>query len=274
MKYLSKEELVNIADELLKNPTGETLKKLSDKYSQGVVTDKVVEMSPSEITIPTENNIPVNNNVINNNMGVMSNATSETTIPTLEVPTVESNNMSNLNNNPQVGNTFLANSSVNNNINGGGSSLEVPIMGSNNMQNQFAPSISPDVNLSNLNSADFSTPTSNNPANEPIVNSSINPAVPTLEMPAVRVPSQNNTPVSFSGNLWEPQTPNINNLMETTDNFNTNINVGSNMNAGGQFFGSTQEQVNNPIPVSDGPSMGVQSGPSMFSQMQDSYKAA
>lgn len=67
MKYLSKKELEEIADELLKEPTKETLKALCNKYNS---EEKVVEM-------------PVSNNTT---LGI--NTVSHFDVPTFEVPSV------------------------------------------------------------------------------------------------------------------------------------------------------------------------------------------
>lgn len=209
MKYLSKEELEDIANELLNNPTRETLKVLSNKYNG---EEKVVEMPVSNNTTLEMNNVP------------------HFDIPTFEVP------------------------SVNNEVNVSKSSsipvLEVPTF-------------------------EGTTP---GKVEEPVVNAGIpsvnvSDSIPTLEVP--EMPKvDNNTPVNFSGNLWEPQMPSVGNMMETTDNFNTAGNtisqntmpgVGQSMEV--PFFGGTTPTVNNQIPVS-GPAT---QGPSMFGQIQQNY---
>lgn len=97
------------------------------------------------------------------------------------------------------------------------------------------------------------------------------PSVPKMEVP-VNDNNLNKGPISFTGNLWEPQVPNMNNLMQTTDNFNmsgsssvsTEVPVTNNT-----FFGQGQNPVDNPIPISG--NKAVQQGPTMFGQMQSSY---
>lgn len=97
------------------------------------------------------------------------------------------------------------------------------------------------------------------------------PSVPKMEVP-VNDNNLNKGPISFTGNLWEPQVPNMNNLMQTTDNFNmpasssvsTEVPVTNNT-----FFGPSQNPVDNPIPISG--NKVVQQGPTMFGQMQSSY---
>lgn len=204
MKYLSKEELEDIANELLNNPTKETLRVLSNKYNG---EEKVVEM-------PVDNGATLN-----------INSMPHFDIPTFEVP------------------------SVNNEVKVSESSsipvLEVPVFGGTTPGKVEEPVVNTDI---------------------PSVN--VSDSIPTLEVP--EMPKvDNNTPVNFSGNLWEPQMPSAVNMMETTDNFNTTVNTmpGVNQNMEVPFFGETTPVVNNQIPVS-GP---VPQGPSMFGQIQQNY---
>lgn len=209
MKYLSKEELEDIANELLNNPTKETLRVLSNKYNG---EEKVVEMPVGDSATLNINSMP------------------HFDIPTFEVP------------------------SVNNEVKVGESSsipvLEVPVFGGTTPDKVEEPMVNTDI---------------------PSVN--VSDSIPTLEVP--EMPKvDNNTPVNFSGNLWEPQMPSAVNMMETTDNFNTTVNTmsqntmpGVNQNMEVPFFGETTPAVNNQIPVS-GP---VPQGPSMFGQIQQNY---
>ena len=72
MKYLTKEELMDIANKLLENPTRETLKMLSNKYSNEIKEDNIVTPNVSEIgeveSIPVIQTPPAaveeNNNLI------------------------------------------------------------------------------------------------------------------------------------------------------------------------------------------------------------------
>lgn len=88
MKYLSKEELEDIANELLNNPTRETLKVLSNKYNG---EEKVVEIPVSNDTTLEMNNVPHFNiptfevPSVNNEVKVSESSS----IPVLEVPTFE-----------------------------------------------------------------------------------------------------------------------------------------------------------------------------------------
>lgn len=100
------------------------------------------------------------------------------------------------------------------------------------------------------------------------------PEIPNIELQQNQVPNfnnQNNEPINFTGNPWEQQTPTMEKLMQTTDNFNsvpnntmptTEVPV-----MGTPFFGPIQETINNPIPVNNAP---VQ-GPTMFGQFEQNY---
>lgn len=94
-----------------------------------------------------------------------------------------------------------------------------------------------------------------------------------LELPKLDPPvfeNQNNHPVTFNGNLWEPPQSNMENLMQTTDNFASTTNVVPNTEVlvtGAPFFGPNKEQVNNPIPVGGS----SPSGPTMFGQFEQNY---
>ena len=148
--------------------------------------------------------------------------------------------------------------------------------------------VPPVTNISNINS-------------NPIENVSINPTVqtsmPTFEIPKIEVPtpvtnsnnSSNNAPVSFSGNIFEPQKPNMDNLMQTTDNFTmsspSEVNSIDIQASNKQFFGNQMKQeVNNPIPIYGGNQQsqnnrmtGYPQNPqaqTMFGQIQSNYRAA
>ena len=96
--------------------------------------------------------------------------------------------------------------------------------------------------------------------------------LPKLETPVVS--NQSNEPVNFCGYLFDTREPSLENLMQTTDNFNsvphtmptTEVPVAS-----APFFGPHVDTVNNPIPVG-GPVNNVPNqGPTMFGQMQQNY---
>lgn len=112
------------------------------------------------------------------------------------------------------------------------------------------------------------------PKTENIVNNNPSIEVPSFELPKLETPvynNQNNNPVTFTGNLWETPKTEINNLMQTTDNFGVNQAIMPTTEVpvnGVPFFGPNQEQVNNSIPVSSIP---VQQGPTMFGQFEQNY---
>ena len=216
MKYLSKEELEDITNELLTNPTRETLKVLNSKYNSeenGVETKSIVE--PVKVDVPE---IKID-------------------IPAFEVP-----------------NTRIASEST------------IPNM---NIPTFNVPESTPVNEVQNNRPLEETIPISSEPTIP--VNNNINDNIPSLEVPqSMPVQNNNNAPVNFSGNLWEPQMPTIGNMMETTDNFNTVQNTMPNTNPNIQntpFFGPVTESVNNPIPVNNVPN----NGPSMFGQIQQNY---
>ena len=126
--------------------------------------------------------------------------------------------------------------------------------------------------LPNTDTKNFNIPETNNVSN----NTSVFQSVPSFELPKVDSPASsnyvpNNSPIDFNGNLWEPSLPEVNNLMDTTDNFNVSNPSSQNVEVpvvNGPFFGQTNEPVNNQIPISGTPS---QQGPTMFGQMQSNY---
>lgn len=126
--------------------------------------------------------------------------------------------------------------------------------------------------LPNTDTKNFNIPETNNVSN----NTSVFQSIPSFELPKVDSPASsnyvpNNSPIDFNGNLWEPSLPEVNNLMDTTDNFNVSNPSSQNVEVpvvNGPFFGQTNEPVNNPIPISGTPS---QQGPTMFGQMQSNY---
>lgn len=119
---------------------------------------------------------------------------------------------------------------------------------------------------------DLSVPTMEVP-NEVKQNPNTEITIPSFELPKLETPlinNQNNTPIEFTGNLFETQMFNVGNLMETTENFNAPQNsapVTEVPVTNGPFFGATQTPVNNPIPVGGTPSQ----GPTMFGQFEQNY---
>ena len=218
MKYLSKEELEDITNELLENPTRETLKVLNNKYNGEEI---------KSISEPVREDIPE----------VPSTPEIKLDIPAFEVP-----------------NTRIASESTITNMN-------IPTFN--------VPESTPVNEVQNNRPLEETIPISSEPTIP--VNNNINDNIPSLEVPqSMPVQNNNNAPVNFSGNLWEPQMPTIGNMMETTDNFNTVQNTMPNINPSSQntpFFGPVTEPVNNPIPVNNVPN----NGPSMFGQIQQNY---
>lgn len=124
--------------------------------------------------------------------------------------------------------------------------------------------------IPNINTPNIEVP------NDVNVNHSSGPIIPSFELPKLETPvspvsTQNNQPINLTGNLWDVPVPNSNNLMQTTDNFNsvpntiptTEVPVGN-----GPFFGSTQNTVNNSIPIAGVP---TNQSPTMFGQFEKNY---
>lgn len=110
MKYLSKEELEDITNELLENPTRETLKVLNNKYNG----------EEKKINIPT----------YENQSSVLESKTSDINIPAFNIPqsvsTSEIPSTNNVQNSVPLGDTIPISSEPNNSINDTIPSLEVP----------------------------------------------------------------------------------------------------------------------------------------------------
>lgn len=231
MEYLSKEELEDITNSLLESPTKEMLNQLNEKYNGGTKMVSVSDTVVSNVDTEMPSNLEIN-------------STLDSAPLAQEVNPVEINVNESL---PGIG---IPNMGV--------QPVEVQGINSPSIPTFEVPNnLEASGNLGNIPSVQEVNPAGIN----------VNESLPSLEVPKVEMP--NNNPVSFSGNLWEPQTPSINNLMETTDNFNTTPNTMPNMNANqnAPFF--------NPMNNSNQQMMGnVQTQPSMFGQIQDSYKAA
>ena len=122
--------------------------------------------------------------------------------------------------------------------------------------------------MPNLQTNNFEVPT---PVLEPTNYQLVGEQIPKLDNQVVN--NQSNEPVNFSGNLYQQPTPELTNLMDTTDNFKIDINSTPNMNSGvntnlnsNPFFGNPvneSNQVNNPIRVGGQ----TTTGPSMFGQI-------
>ena len=217
MKYLSKEELEDITNELLANPTRETLKVLNNKYNgedNGGETKNIVEPIPVKEDIPEVPSTPEIKLDIPAFEAPSAKA-SESTIPNINIPTFnvpesipvnEVPNSESIQNNKPLGETIPISSEpaapVNNNINDNIPSLEVP----------------------------QSVPVQNNNAQVNFSGNLWEPQMPTI------------------GNMMET-TDNFNTAQNTMPNINP-----SSQNT--PFFGPVTEPVNNPIPVNNVPNNG------------------
>lgn len=236
MKYLNRNELDDIASRLFNNPTRETLKSLSDKYN--------IEMSKidNEVNLSSIPVLEVPNTIFDE---TVSNA--KVSVPTFDTPEVDN------------GNVILKNNEINSEVN----SLNIPVLEvPNTAFNEITPNTKVSVPTFNMPGVDNGNVIlKNNEVNSEVISSNI----PVLEVPSAK--PENNTMVNFNGNLWEPQTPSITNMMETTDNFNNVQSTILNNNSQMPFFGNPTPNVNNQIPVESQ----VQSSPSMFGQIQQDY---
>lgn len=249
MKYFTKEELEDITNELLQEPTRETLKNLNNKYNK----EEKVEL-------------PVQESVFNPPKESVANS-----MPSFEVPTFNSGAFD----------TPKEESVNTESIPVSTPSFEVPAFNTPSSpavevssQKGQVPS---NLNIHNMNQTEampnlqtnnFEVPT---PVLEPTNYQLVGEQIPKLDNQVVN--NQSNEPVNFSGNLYQQPTPEPINLMDTTDNFKIDINSTPNMNSGvntnlnsNPFFGNPvneSNQVNNPIPVGGQ----TTTGPSMFGQI-------
>jgi len=143
--------------------------------------------------------------------------------------------------------------------------LEVPVASTSEKEPIVNPTVNPipSINVPNVDMPKQETQT---PVNEP--------AIPSFELPKLETPmvnNQSNEVVNFTGNLWETGATNPNNLMQTTDNFNSMPNTMPSAEvpiSNGPFFGSSPEPVNNPIPITGTPTNAT---PTMFGQFEKNY---
>ena len=134
MKYLSKEELEDITNELLENPTRETLKVLNNKYNSeenGGETKSIVEpvkVDVPEVPIAPEVKPDIPTFEVPNTKNTPESNTPNMNIPTFNIP--GSASVNEVQNNKPLGETIPISSEptvpVNNNINDNIPSLEVP----------------------------------------------------------------------------------------------------------------------------------------------------
>lgn len=136
MKYLSKEELEDITNELLANPTRETLKVLNNKYNGEEVKSIVesVKKDVPEVPNAPEVKLDIPTFEVPNTTNTPESTAPNTNIPTFNIPgstpVNEVPNSESIQNNKPLGETIPISSeptaSVNNNINDNIPSLEVP----------------------------------------------------------------------------------------------------------------------------------------------------
>lgn len=249
MKYFTKEELEDITNELLQEPTRETLKNLNNKYNK----EEKVEL-------------PVQESVFNPPKESVANS-----MPSFEVPTFNSGAFDPPKEEP-VNTESIPVSTP---------SFEVPAFNTpsspavevSSQKGQVPSNLNiPNMNqteaMPNLQTNNFEVPT---PVLEPTNYQLVGEQIPKLDNQVVN--NQSNEPVNFSGNLYQQPTPEPINLMDTTDNFKIDINSTPNMNSGvntnlnsNPFFGNPvneSNQVNNPIRVGGQ----TTTGPSMFGQI-------
>lgn len=241
MQYFTKEELEDITNSLLQEPSRETLKRLNNKYNKEEIKEETVVPS---FDIPTFNN------------EVSAEPEKESN---LESPAINQQSF----NVPEFNIPFTS-GEVNN------APVQEPVGVSNSK-----PEAQSNIDIPNMNSnmAIPNLPTNNFEVPKPEVNNSsfVDTQIPSLNNGAV--PNQSNEPVNFSGNLWQQPIQEPVNLMDTTDNFKIDINSTPNMTANintsqnsNPFFGNQsmeKPEANNPIPVR-GQTM---AGPSMFGQI-------
>ncbi len=251
MKYFTKEELEDITNELLKEPTRETLKNLNNKYNE-----------------EDEGELPVQESVFNTPKESVTNSMPSFEVPTFnsgtfEIPKVEPVNTENIPvstpSSPDVENVAPMPTPE---------PVEIPSQEGQEPSNFNIPNMNQTEAMPNLQTNNFEIPT---PVLEPTNYQPMGEQIPKLDNQVVN--NQSNEPVNFSGNLWQQPMPEPNNLMDTTDNFKIDINSTPNMNSGvntnlnsNPFFGNPvneSNQVNNPIPVRGQ----TTSGPSMFGQI-------
>ena len=256
MQYFTKEELEDITNSLLQEPSRETLKRLNDKYNKEEIKEEtgVPSETPNiqQETIVPSFDIPTFNNEVKIEPEKESNS---------ESPAINQQSF----NVPEFNIPFTS-EEINN------APVQEPVGVSNSK-----PEVQSNIDIPNMNSnmAIPNLPTNNFEVPKPVLevnNSSfVDTQIPSLNNGAV--PNQSNEPVNFSGNLWQQPIQEPVNLMDTTDNFKIDINSTPNMTANintsqnsNPFFGNQsmeKPEANNPIPVR-GQTM---AGPSMFGQI-------
>lgn len=251
---------------------------LPNLEQNNIITD--ISMQPTnqneEISSNVEIPMPAGLDIQNNDSGISNipqvNDTNQnivmpnTTESTDEMPNIENNN---------------------NNLNMNIPSFEMPSEASNdNIINSSVPNAFPSVNdipQNNVNIPSFNIPSSGQETVEITGQAmeNIDQSVPTFQptdlnqMPNPEnlniisngvMPTQNNNmaqeTVPFDGNLWAPHNPDASSMMQPTENFNNQVTNNS-------IFANMNMPQNNPMP-NNAPQ--YQQGPSMFSQIQNTYQ--
>lgn len=250
MKYFTLEELNEISRELLENPSRETLKKLSDKYNSEVEKENIGGYSSTNWVEVKNEETP---SAVSTNKVEMQNLT-----PNIPMPQFEST--PEINNNQPYDNQVLNNGIWE-------QTNSIP-----NINNQASPTIFKSNADMNIPTLDIQPIDAKQP--EPIFNTEIQTStqgtvtnqmnLPYLETPTIQ---NNSNSIPFNGNLWEPQNNGLNNMMQTTDNFNAPIETAPNTEipVNTNFFQGIPNQINNSIPVVEPPRP---EGPTMFGQLE------
>lgn len=266
MKYFTKEELDYIAKELMADPSKETLKRLNDKYNGDYTTSKNLDWVES----------PINNGPAAPQQNIVENTSQMLGLPEMNNESITNFSVpTNENSNQQVDISVKE---------------EVPSIPKFDVESNLkTPVWNPTANTNNtLFDTNINTPNTNinmeTQSSSPNYTSSETISMPNLNiqeapqtnlsdfaMPKLEPSSITNGQVPFNGNLWETPNTSINNMMQTTDNFNTSIEqTNNNAVPMGEisFFQSKPAPVNNPIPISESPKV---EGPTMFGQFEQNF---
>jgi len=260
MKYLTVEELDEIAKELIENPSKETLKKISDKYNGETkietsgINENWVEVRESENSSNKEAT-KTNMDSIVNNYSTLINSQQKVDLPIWQPVTNSENNItSNYINNY---NTNLG-TSENSNVN------HVKVNDSNQPINNIGI---PTLNIEPLNTNNI-VQEQKTSANQTLYANTITNNITDKTNNGLNQ-NENSSRIPFNGNLWEPQNNGLNNMMQTTDNFNnsneSSLKEGISNNS---FFVGIPNTTNNPIPITENPKI---EGPTMFGQIEQNF---
>ena len=231
MKYFTKEELEDITNELLQEPTRETLKNLNNKYNK----EEKVEL-------------PVQESVFNPPKESVANS-----MPSFEVPTFNAPSSPDVEVTPQMSTP---------------EPVEVSSQKGQVPSNLNIPNMNQTEAMPNLQTNNFEVPT---PVLEPTNYQLVGEQIPKLDNQVVNNQSNEpvnfsgnlyQQPTPEPTNLMDT-TDNFKIDINSTPNMNSGVNTNLNSNP---FFGNPvneSNQVNNPIPVGGQ----TRTGPSMFGQI-------